>query len=148
MPNRQTLFAFLTSVIVTFILASLFNTQFVIAGLESVNVVIPLRDRAMMSWLDIQGLAFTYGIVIMIGLLLAFSFMSWVNRFVVLPTLWFPLGGAIAFIVMIAAMEPLLGVTLITGARSVAGWAAQCAAGVVGGFVFSYLKALGAKPAN
>jgi hypothetical protein len=148
MPNRQTLFAFLTSVIVTFILASLFNTQFVIAGLESVNVVIPLRDRAMMSWLDIQGLAFTYGIVIMIGLLLAFSFMSWVNRFVVLPTLWFPLGGAIAFIVMIAAMEPLLGVTLITGARSAAGWAAQCAAGVVGGFVFSYLKALGAKPAN
>jgi hypothetical protein len=148
MPNRQTLFAFLTSVIVTFILASLFNTQFVIAGLESVNVVIPLRDRAMMSWLDIQGLALTYGIVIMIGLLLAFSFMSWVNRFVVLPTLWFPLGGAIAFIVMIAAMEPLLGVTLITGARSAAGWAAQCAAGVVGGFVFSYLKALGAKPAN
>ena len=148
MPNRQTLFAFLTSVIVTFILASLFNTQFVIAGLESVNVAIPLSDRAMMSWLDIQGLAFTYGIVIMIGLLLAFSFMSWVNRFLALPTLWFPLGGAIAFIVMIAAMEPLLGVTLITGARSAAGWAAQCAAGVVGGFVFSYVKALGAKPAN
>jgi hypothetical protein len=148
MPNRQTLFAFLTSVIVTFILASLFNTQFVIAGLESVNVVIPLNDRAMMSWLDIQGLAFTYGIVIMIGLLLAFSFMSWVNRFIAMPTLWFPLGGAIAFIVMIAAMEPLLGVTLITGARSAAGWAAQCAAGVVGGFVFSYVKVLGAKPAN
>ena len=148
MPNRQTLFAFLTSVIVTFVLASLFNTQFVIAGLESVNVVIPLSDRVMMSWLDIQGLALTYGIVIMIGLLLAFSFMSLVNRFFALPKLWFPLGGAIAFIVMIAAMEPLLGVTLITGARTAAGWAAQCAAGVIGGLVFSYLKAPVSKPAN
>ncbi|WP_298632642.1 hypothetical protein [uncultured Umboniibacter sp.] len=148
MPNRQTLFAFFTSAIVTFILASLANTQFVIAGLESVNVVIPLSDRVMMSWLDIQGLALTYGIVIMIGLLLAFSFMSLVNRFYPLPKVWFPLGGAIAFIVMIAAMEPLLGVTLITGARTTAGWAAQCAAGAIGGFVFSQLKAPSSKSAE
>ncbi|RMA82552.1 hypothetical protein [Umboniibacter marinipuniceus] len=140
MPNRQTLFAFLTSTLVTFILASLFNTQFVIAGLESVNVVVPFSDRARMSWLDLQGLAFTYGIVILIGLLLAFWFMSFVNRFKALPKLWFPLGGAIAFIVMIAAMEPLLGVTLITGARTLLGWAAQCAAGALGGLVFSYLN--------
>jgi hypothetical protein len=46
----------------------------------------------------------------------------------------------VGFFVMLSAMQPILNVTLIAGARSTAGLIAQCCAGVFAGIVFSSLK--------
>jgi hypothetical protein len=135
--SRTTVIAFFTSVLVCFLLASAFNTQFVIAGLSSVQVNIPLFDRFVMTATDWVGLAPTYGVLILIGLLLAFGTMSFFVRRFGRAQILYPIGGALCFFVMIAAMEPVLGVTLVTGARSYLGWAFQCLAGAIGGWVFA-----------
>ncbi|NVK10909.1 MAG: hypothetical protein HWD83_02805 [Gammaproteobacteria bacterium] len=90
-----------------------------------------------MTLKDWVGLAPTYGVLILIGLLLAFGTMSFFVRRFGRAQILYPIGGALCFFVMIAAMEPVLGVTLVTGARSYLGWAFQCLAGAIGGWVFA-----------
>lgn len=140
MITRSSVIAFSTSVISCFIIASAFNTQFVIAGLTSVGVDVPLIERFTMTLKDWAGLAPTYGILILIGLLIAFSVMSFVVKHWGHPKVFFAVGGALCFFVMIAAMEPILGVTLLTGARSGLGWASQCVAGAIAGWVFARIN--------
>jgi zinc transporter ZupT len=136
--SRQTLIAFFTSVVLCFVLASLFNTQFVIAGLRSVGVAVPLSDQMVMSWYDLIGLAPTYGVVILVGLLIAFLVMRQVEKRTFESTYWYAFGGALTFIVIVAAMQPILGITLITGARSILGWSAQCLSGALAGVWFAW----------
>jgi len=135
--SRSTVTAFFISVIACFLLASTFNTQFVIAGLNSVQVAVPVSDRLLMTVNDWAGLAPTYGVLIMVGLLVAYSVMRLVEKRLGHAQILYPFGGALCFYVMIAAMEPVLGVTLVTGARSCLGLAFQCLAGAIGGWVFA-----------
>jgi len=130
--------AFFGSTVICFLLASTFNTQFVIAGLSSVGVDIPLNERITMTLKDWQGLAPTYGILVFIGLAIAFYVMHLFERRLGKGALLYPLGGALCFVVMIAAMEPILGITLLTSARSLLGWGCQCLAGAMAGGWFAF----------
>jgi len=137
--SRSTVMAFLSSTTICFVLASIFNTQFVIAGLSSVGVNVPINDRLIMTGQDLLGLAPTYGILISIGLAIAFFVMRQVVSRLGHPHVFFGLGGALCFVVMIAAMEPILGITLVTSARTLLGWGFQCFAGAIAGWLFAKL---------
>ena len=131
-------FAWLGASILTFVLASIFHTQFVLLNLTRINIDIPIVQWLGMTVSDIAGLALGCGSVIAITMLLCFGIAGLINKFWRQLPLWgYPILGALAIAFMLAAMQPLMGVTLIAGSRSVAGFLFQCSAGLIGGFIFA-----------
>lgn len=131
---------FIVAVIVCFILASIAHSQFVLAGLTGIGVEIATSDRISMTVSDIGGLAIGYGSVVFIALGTGFLIINAVSRWVLpLPKLRYPLAGFLAIGGALLAMQPLLNVTLIAGAREPLGFFLQCVAGLVGGYVFMTL---------
>lgn len=150
----NSVFAFFTAWLTSFTLASVFHSSFVLYELHRIEVSIPLREGAVMMINDIQGLLPTYGAVIALALLLAFLITHWVlpiikdkQRFYTSTShspaffpFMFGLAGLIAFWIMLSAMQPILNVTLIAGARTALGTAAQCLAGLIGGLLYGKLR--------
>ena len=128
--------------VVAFVLASLLHSQFVMAELTSVGVDINFNDKLSMSFDDLVGLSPTYGVVIAISLLLAFSISTLLlKRLTVSPSILYFVRGGLGVTTALIAMHPILDITLIAGARSVFGFACQSLAGAIGGWVFSCLRA-------
>lgn len=125
------------AVIVTYVLASVSHTYFVLNGLEQVGVDVDLSTWISTSISDIFGL-YSYAGIIAAGLLIGFSVMGVIRKFYKLLPFWvYPLAGLLAMICIQLAMFPIFEVTLIAGARTTLGLVAQCLAGVVGGWVFT-----------
>ena len=132
---------FLIATICAFVLASLFHSQFVMAELTAVGINISLTDRLSMSLDDLIGLYPTYGVVIAISLLLAFSLTTLLlKRFTIPFSLLYFIGGGLSVTTALLVMHPLLDITLIAGARSTFGFIFQALAGAMGGWVFSHLR--------
>jgi len=130
---------FLLTWILTFTLASVLHSQFVVNELVKVGVKIRLLDRISLTIDDWIGLLPTYGIIIAVGLLIAFAIAGLLIK--KLPTKRFALfliAGAAAFATFLLAMQPIMNITIIAGARE-AGFYAQILAGAVGGAVFARL---------
>ncbi|WP_438865031.1 hypothetical protein [Neptunicella sp.] len=128
--------------LIAFVIASVAHTQFVLAGLQDIGVVItmPIRIKATLS--DLVDLAPGYGSVLALGLLLAFVAMSGLrHRYAARGhriSYWvYPLSGLLAVIVIHFAMNRIFDITLIAGARSFAGYVCQCMAGFIGGLVYA-----------
>lgn len=132
------MFAWLAASILTFIFASIFHSQFVLLGLTQINIDIPMSDWLGMTFSDILGLSLGYGSVIAVTMLLCFGISTLITRYWRRLPVWsYPVFGALAIALMLLAMQPLLNVTLIAGARSSLGFLFQCCAGLIGGYVFA-----------
>jgi len=135
----RTLPSFLVSWLLTFTLASLFHSQYVVNQLVNVGVVVGFNDRVNLTLEDWLGLLPTYGAIIAVALALAF-FVTWFiakklkNQGIQL----FVTAGIVAFATALIAIESIMNITIIAGAR---GWGfyAQLCAGAVGGYVFAKL---------
>jgi hypothetical protein len=134
---------FLVAVIFAFVLASLFHSQFVMAELIDVGVNISLNDRLSMSLDDLLGLYPTYGVVVAVSLLLAFSIAALIAKRIKLPNkmLYFA-AGATGISTALFAMHPILDTSLLAGARTPFGFICQSFAGAMGGWVFSHLRTI------
>jgi nucleoside recognition membrane protein YjiH len=109
--------------------------------LAKVGVQIDMASRISMSIDDVLGLLPSYGPVIALSLLLGFALMGVIRKYRPRTTFWvYPLAGALAMLVMLLAMHPLMQVTLIAGARSSYGLVAQVLAGFAGGWLFKTLR--------
>ncbi|ASJ70703.1 hypothetical protein [Granulosicoccus antarcticus] len=136
--------SFALSVVVTYTLASVAHSQQVLAGLLNLDVRISLTDRIVMVAGDWLGL-YLYLLVIAIGLLIAFTVMALLRRFVSVPgTLLYTVGGTLAMLVILISMRELGSLTPIAGARGALGLSLQCLAGAIGGAVFG--ASLGQSP--
>ncbi|WP_025256519.1 hypothetical protein [Alteromonas sp. ALT199] len=148
--TRRTIFHFIPSWAVGFLLASVFHSTAVLMGLVDINVELTVNDWLFMMWQDALGLLPTYGVIIAVTLLLAFSVTHFiVNRLSLHKTkvsinqirfVLFTVAGGLSFLLMLLAMQPMLNVTLIAGARSTLGLIAQCLAGVLAGGMYSQLS--------
>ncbi len=133
--------AFIFACISTFILASIFSTQFVIAYH---GVDVSLVDRLSMTLADLFGMltkgkAFTpYSNIIAIALAIAFLFAS-VARLILKPLAkWaFLIAGGAAMALILGLMYKNFQTIPISGARGIFGFSAQVLAGIVGGWVFT-----------
>ena len=139
--NVRLLLPFLIAVMCTFIAASIAHSQFVLFALKDLGIQISSSDWLAMTASDLVGLLPGYGGVIFLTLLLAF----WgTNRLLKkcrgLPDTCYGIAGFSAMALALLAMQPLLGVTLIAGAREPLGFVLQCAAGGWGGWVFARLQ--------
>ena len=131
--------SFLASWLLTFTLASLFHSQYVVNQLVNVDVEIALSDRISLTLADWLGLLPTYGAIIAIALAIAFTVAQWFAK--KHPNLRSPLfivAGLTAFSVVLIAIESIMNIHIIAGAR---GWGfyTQLLAGAVGGYVFSVI---------
>jgi len=137
------IFAFFASVITATVLASLFQTQFVISDLNNIGAGIGLAERLKMTGYDIAHLSRLYGIFIFLGFAIAF-FAAWVLHHFVKGkrTLIYMVAGGTCFLVMLFLMKQLFfGVPIIAGARSGLGLAFQALAGGIAGYMFARLTA-------
>ncbi|AGP77015.1 hypothetical protein I633_03665 [Alteromonas mediterranea 615] len=147
---RHILFSFIPAWAVGFLLASIFYSIAVLINLSLIHVKLQPRDWWFMISQDLVGLLPTYGLIIGFSLFLAFIIAHKVTRrvekhlerrtTVSTRLLLFGAAGGLSFLIMLLAMQPILNVTLIAGARSVAGLCAQCLAGVAAGSVYTYLS--------
>ncbi|MEQ8268076.1 MAG: hypothetical protein RH982_12840 [Parvibaculum sp.] len=133
--------AFVLAVIVATVLGSIAHTQFVLAGLTDLNVVIPLSERISMTLQDIAGMGPLYGGIVGLGFLAAMLAGALVFRFAgTQRTLIYSVAGAVAVAVALTAMGMVYDITPIAGARSTAGFIAQMIAGALGGLTFARLS--------
>lgn len=140
MQKLHTTLKFFCAVLVTFILASISHSQFVLSELVAVGIQIPIPDRISMTLSDLKGLLPGFGTIIAIAMLLGFLIISAVNRWVFnLGNVRFVIAGALAMLTALAAMHPIFDVSLIAGARTTMGLIMQCVAGAAGGWVFGRL---------
>ncbi|MDC9497477.1 MULTISPECIES: hypothetical protein [unclassified Pseudoalteromonas] len=137
---------FLVSWLFTFTLASLFHSQYVVNQLVDVGVVVSLSDRINLTLDDWLGLLPTYGAIIAIALAIAFfAVVLLVKKFKKYSMALFVASGITAFAVVLVAIESIMNIHIIAGAR---GWGfyLQLLAGALGGLLFALLtKALALK---
>ena len=158
---RHIFFCFIPAWLVAFIFASVLHSHFVLFELVALNIHIPASKWLYMVLDDLFGLLPTYGAIISVTLTISFFMASRLNSFLEKRALTltkngaagmfgaasmfgaagiFGAAGAVGFLIMLAAMQPILDVTLIAGARSNLGIAAQCIAGFVSGIIYSRLR--------
>jgi len=130
---------FLVSWLLTFTLASLFHSQYVVNQLVNVGVVVSLSDRINLSLDDWLGLLPTYGAIIAIALAIAFLVSAKLTKNIKQFNMaLFIVAGITALAVVLIAIESIMNIHIIAGAR---GWGfyMQLLAGAVGGYTFSHL---------
>lgn len=131
---------YIFAVLLTFILASVAHSQMVLAGLKAIAVEVPWELSIGMTVSDLAGLAPSYGAIIAVSLLLGFVLSRYFVRLIPLGPVQYPLAGGFALWLALMAMQPILGVTIIAGARTSLGLILQTSAGVVGGVLFYLLQ--------
>ena len=135
------LFHFLIATTVTFVLASLSHSQFVLQELANLGVEIDIATRISSTLDDLGGLLPGYGGILAIGLLIGFAIMALLRKLRPQTGHWvYPLAGMLTVLVAHLAMHPIFHVTLIAGARTPLGLAFQAFAGLIGGYVFMQLR--------
>ncbi|WP_232367602.1 hypothetical protein [Alteromonas pelagimontana] len=124
--------------LVTYFFASVFHTQSVLSGLVAIGVEIPLADRLATTAYDIWGLLPTYGSAILGAIFISMLIAVILNLWLKAPIALGAVAGATALLVTLLAMQPIMHVTLIAGARGPIGIALQCIAGAIGGAAFMW----------
>lgn len=133
--------AFVIAVALTVAVAVAANSQFVMAGLRGLGAEIGAGQALHVTLHDIVGMGPIYAMFIATALLLGFLIAGFLwPRLKVSRALGFAIGGGAAVALMLVIMREVLGVTMVAGARSPAGFAAQCVAGVLGGLVFALIS--------
>ena len=135
---------FFAASLLTFLLASIVHSQFVIHALISIDIEVTWLDRLNMTLQDLQGLFPTLGPIISFSLLCGFLLVALLKKFKPSTNQYnyvlLPLAGGVALWLMIIAMHPIMNITLIASARSSAGIASLSVCGVIGGWLFWRLR--------
>lgn len=139
--------AYAASVVVTYLLASVFQSAFVLIALERAGAEISIAMWLRTLGHDLYGFIvepvfFSYPLAILLGLLIAFASAALVRRLLRWPGLLvFPLSGAVALAtILLIVQSRFSGATLFAGARGVIGFSLQLIAGATGGVVFYFLS--------
>lgn len=115
----------------------------VMIGLNRVGADLTLTNALYHFVADWLGMLTTYGVIIALALFLAFACVPLAKRFIFKrrsKTLLIIFAGGSVMALVLFAMQPILGVTLIAGAREPIGFIMQINAGIMGGWLFAYLS--------
>lgn len=135
------LIRYIFATLLCFTLASIAHSQMVLAGLEQQGIVIPPVDRLQMTLSDWWGLLPGYGAIIAVGMLIALVVASWIGKRIgTMGGLLYALACAAAMLSILMAMQPIMDITLIAGARSTTGLTLQALAGFFAGWSFYWLR--------
>jgi hypothetical protein len=133
--------ALLLAWLVTYTIASIAQSQFVLLNLAALNINISANQWLEHTVLDWWGLLPKFGGAILLALSLALFVSGKLIRLLNLKNNWLHVvAGGLAMIVMLAVMHPILNVTLIAGTRSLEGQIWQVIAGCTGGYLYKFLR--------
>ncbi len=119
------------------ILASIFSTQIVLAGLGEIGVPVGFNLRSSMTIKDLRILE-TLVPVITICFAIGFLVAYWCQRIAGGKAIvWYAIAGASAFVTTLLLIRWQLDLSPIAGARSLVGLSLQALAGAIGGVIFS-----------
>ena len=138
--RKRLLFSFFVSWLFSFSLASLFHSQYVVNQLVNIDIKVSLIERIGLTLDDWIGLLPTYGLIIAIALVLAFLVARLVVKKVPNYRMYiYAASGVTAFACVLLAIESIMHINIIAGAR---GWGfyLQLLAGGLGGFIFAKFK--------
>jgi len=128
---------YIGAVLLTALIASVFSTQFVVAGLSEVGVEIGLIDRLKMTVTDLAMVKLAAGIIA-VGFLVGFLVATFGhNKFGGVRLYWLVAAGAMAWLCTLLLMSYQLQLQPIAGARSHIGLLLQMIAGGAGGYLFA-----------
>ncbi|MFT6047711.1 MAG: hypothetical protein ACI9WC_003428 [Arenicella sp.] len=131
--------AFIISVLAASIIASMFSTQFVVAGLRELGLEIPTTMRLAMTFGDLASLK-SLGIIISLCFLIGFIIVAVAKRYLRGSRLsWYTVAGGLSYTATLLLIEQFLQLMPIAGARTIAGMFTQGLAGAIGGFIFAQL---------
>ena len=132
------LFAFLTAVAVTYLVAVLGYTQLNLSNLVEMGVTVSSAVRFEAAIHDLVGMMSLYLPIVAVALLLGFGIariaLIWVSE---LSTLGYIVGGFVALYVVDFALGQLMGTHPLAVTRTTVGLLSQCLAGGLGGYAFS-----------
>jgi len=133
-------FALIAAAAVGGLLGTALSTQFVMAELNSLGVVVPLGDRIDTTIHDLKSMGPVYSIVIGIGFIVAFAIAGLLLRVIKIPRfIAFGLAGFAAVIVAMEAMGMMYNATPIPATREIVGLMTLSAAGALGGMFYAWL---------
>ena len=154
----------IVATLVTFIVASTLHTQSVLSRLISIGADIPVSVRIETIFIDFMGLLPSYGLIILVGMLIAMPIAGLILKLIVkafpvkkeaaneqgsqlitnaprrATICLFALAGAVAMFTILAAMHPIMNVTIIAGARGLSGLLTQSIAGAIGGIAYAVVR--------
>lgn len=142
MKRSRIVVSWLAASALGFMAASISHSLSVLNRLQALGIEIAVAKQLQMIGGDLLGLLPSYGMVIALALIPAL----WVASRVVgalgnWRTGWFVLAGFSALLVALLAMQPILDITLIAGARGLTGLTLQCLCGALAGAVYAALTA-------
>ncbi len=134
---------FVLATVLLTVLAVIFQTGFVLSMLSEVGAEIGIGAALSMIIDDLIGFGPLYGVLIAVGLVIAFPAAALVHRLTKLSReLVFACAGAACLLVMLIAMEQaFFGVQLVAGARTLPGLIGQVLAGGLGGLAYAMITA-------
>lgn len=141
-PMFRLIFAFFSGVVATALLCSVLSTQFVIAALQDIEVMIPMAVRLQMTVKDLailQALVPAISACFLVGFIVAALCVRWIGGH---RTLWYVLAGISALLSFYMLLNLILELMPIAGARTTAGMVAQGLAGGVGGWIFASISSV------
>ena len=142
----QIMIGFLESIVVTYSLAVVAQSLFVLREVANMGAELSLVMGLKFVLRDlyghfVHGYTMPFGVMIAIGFLIAFPTAALFRRFSQLPVmLIYPLAGiaAIAMILLIVQINYFHNLTFFAGTRGSFGYACQLLAGGLGGMVFTW----------
>ncbi|HIG42249.1 MAG: hypothetical protein ABGY96_11355 [bacterium] len=135
--------AYFAAVLVTFVLGSIFATQFILGNLQDMGMTVTFADRFSATLHDVGGLSVIYLPVIGISFLISLPVAAGIIKFVPnLRLVGYVLAGAVGLVTIHLVMKAVLGLTGIAATRTVMGLLSQGLAGAIGGYLFFRLTGL------
>jgi hypothetical protein len=134
--------AFGLAVVTAAALGAAISSHFVMNGLAEAGAALTLHDRLTAIGLDLVGFGPVYAAVLAPLFAVGFAIAGWISRRLAgTRGLAFVAIGAASVLAALFALEAVLGLQPVSGARAADGVAAQAMAGAVAGFLFARLTA-------
>ena len=150
-------FQLIVATLIAFTVASALHTQAILSDLVAIGAEIPSSLLVQTMFVDFVGLLPSYGSIVFVGMIIAMTTTLLLikklikpqmaelkvrhNTFFSAEVMLYALAGGVAMFTILAAMQPIMHITIIAGARGTSGLLMQTFAGVVGGAIFGLLRA-------
>ncbi len=137
----RTLTLLIVATLVTYVVATVFVSQFNLNTLANLGIEIGLAQRFDSAIADLVGMLSAYLPLIFVALMLGFGFTHFVlGRFITLTLIWYVAAGFVSILVLHFALFMVLDVSPIAPTRSTFGLLSQALAGAIGGLVLFKLN--------
>ncbi len=136
----KTTINFIFTILFTSLLVSVVSTQIVLTEIQGYGLTVPFMLRVSVTFNDMLGLVPGLFLLLTVCFLIAFSIARYVCKLLNGSRwFWFTLAGLCAFPVTLLLIRYVVGVTLLTSARTLTGMLLIASCCAAGGWLYSFL---------